>query len=171
MMDLGGVAKGYGADLAVESLRKSGIRGGIVAIAGDIRTFGLKADGKPWSIGIQNPRQKGESDEIIARLGLSDKAISTSGDYQRYFVMDGRRYHHLLNPATGYPAEGCRSVTVIADSGVYTDSFATAVFVLGPDRGMKLLEETGMDGVIVEENGTIRTTAGLKGRLKIEKDL
>ncbi len=170
MLDLGGIAKGYGADLAVESLKRDGIKAGIVAIAGDIRTFGLKPDGTPWNIGIENPRQKDASDEIMATVKLSDKAISTSGDYQRYFILDGRRYHHLLDPRTGYPAMFCRSVTVITDKGVFTDAFATAVFVLGPQRGMKVLRELGMDGVIIDARGDILTTPGLKGKLKIEEN-
>lgn len=170
MLDLGGIAKGYGADLAVRALKRDGIKSGIVAVAGDIRTFGLKPDGLPWNVGIQNPRQKDASDEIIATVGLSNKAISTSGDYQRYFISNGRRYHHLLDPRTGYPAMSCRSVSVIADKGVFTDSFATAVFILGPDRGAKLLRELGMDGFIVDARGGIHTTPGLEGKLTIEKD-
>lgn len=170
MLDLGGIAKGYGADLAVAALKKDGIRAGIVAIAGDIRTFGSKPDGSPWNIGIQNPRQKDKEDEIIATVRLSNKAISTSGDYQRYFILGGRRYHHLLDPKTGYPAMHCRSVSVVADKGVFTDSFATAVFIMGPDKGMKLLKKLNMDGVIIDTDGHIDVTAGLKGKLTIEED-
>lgn len=170
MLDLGGIAKGYGADLAVEVLRRHGIRDGIVAVAGDIKTFGLKPDGSSWNVGIENPRQKDASDEILATVRLSDKAISTSGDYQRYFISGGRRYHHLLDPRTGYPAMSCRSVSVIADKAVFTDAFATAVFILGPEKGMKLLKELGMDGVIVDAGGNIQTTPGLKGKLTIEED-
>lgn len=168
MLDLGGIAKGYGADLAVEALKRDGIRAGIVAVAGDIKTFGLKPDGSPWNIGIENPRKKNASDEIMATVRLSDKAISTSGDYQRYFILRGRRYHHLLNPKTGYPAMYCRSVSVIADKGVFTDSFATAVFIMGPEKGMKLLKKLGMDGVIVDAEGHLHITPGLKGKLTIE---
>jgi len=170
LMDLGGIAKGYAADLAVDSLRQAGIAAGIVAVAGDIRTFGTKPDGEAWNIGIKNPRQKGESDDVLAEIRLSGKAVSTAGDYERFFIEKGRRYHHLLDPKTGYPAEGCRSVTVIADRGVYSDAFSTAVFILGPEKGMSLLREAGMEGVIVDNNGTIRPTPGLKGRLKIEKN-
>lgn len=170
MMDLGGIAKGYGADLAVEALQRDGIKAGIVAVAGDIRTFGLKPDGSPWNIGIENPRAKNASDEIIATIRLTNKAISTSGDYQRYFILNGRRYHHLLNPKTGYPAMSCRSVSVITDRGVYTDSFATAVFIMGPEKGMKLLEKLGMQGVIIDAKGKIHITPGLKGRLTFEED-
>jgi thiamine biosynthesis lipoprotein len=170
MLDLGGIAKGYGADLAVEALKRDGIKAGIVAVAGDIKTFGSKPDGSLWNVGIENPRQKDASDEIIAAIRLRDKAISTSGDYQRYFILGGRRYHHLLDPKTGYPAMHCRSVSVITDKGVFTDSFATAVFVLGPEKGMKLLRKLGMDGVIIDAGGNIDTTPGIKGKLTIEEN-
>jgi thiamine biosynthesis lipoprotein len=161
-MDLGAIAKGYAADLAVDELRRDGITAGIVANAGDIRTFGLKPDGKPWNVGIRNPRQKGESDELFAKAQLSDKAISTSGDYERYFIADGKRYHHILDPRTGYPAGLSRSVTVITDKGAFTDSFSTAVFVLGPEKGMRLLQETGMEGIIVDASGGVHATEGIR---------
>ncbi len=170
LMDLGGIAKGYAADLAVENLKQNGIRAGIVANAGDIRVFGVRPDGSPWNIGVKNPRQKDESDELIARIKLSDKAISTSGDYERYFITGGKRFHHILDPKTGYPASYCRSVTIIADKGVFTDGFSTAVFVLGPEKGMKLVRETGMDAVIIDSNGTIYTTPGMEGILTIEEN-
>lgn len=169
LMDLGGIAKGYAADLALANLKRNGIRAGIVATAGDIRAFGLKPDGKPWNIGIKNPRQKNESDEIIARIEVSDKAISTSGDYERYFIEEGKRYHHILDPKTGYPASQCRSVTVISDKGIFADGFSTAVFVSGPEKGIKLVREAGVDAVIIDSSGVLRTTPGLKGILKIEE--
>lgn len=168
LLDLGGIAKGYAADLAVEVLRKGSINSGIVAIAGDIRAFGLKPDGKPWNIGIKNPRQNNESDEIIAKIKLNDKAISTSGDYERFFLQDGKRFHHLLDPKTGYPADQCRGVSIITDKGVFADAFSTAVFILGTESGLKLVRETGMDAIVIDSNGIIHTTDGLKGRLEIE---
>jgi thiamine biosynthesis lipoprotein len=169
MLDLGGIAKGYAADLAVESLRNSGIMAGLVSIAGDIRTFGSKPGNGTWTIGIKNPRQTGENDEIIAKVGLSDKAISTSGDYERYFVEGGKRYHHLLDPRTGYPADGCRSVSIIADRGVDTDAYDNAVFVLGPVEGMKLVKEMAMDAIIIDSTGVMHMTDGVKEKISLEK--
>ena len=169
LLDLGGIAKGYAADLAVQDLKQKGISSGIVAIAGDIKAFGLKPDKKPWVVGIKNPRQKGNDDEIIARVALSDKAISTSGDYERYFIMDGQRYHHLLIPQTGYPAHTCQSATVIADKGVMTDGFDNAMFILGHEKGIELANKMGMDAIIIDNKGAIHTTAGLQGKLTIEK--
>ena len=168
LLDLGGIAKGYAADLAVATLRKNGINSGIVAIAGDVMAFGSKPDNKPWNIGIKNPRQKSDSDEIIARIKLSDKAISTSGDYERFFFQDGQRFHHLLDPKTGYPADLCRGISIITDKGVFADAFSTAVFILGAENGLKLVREAGMDAIVIDSKGIIHTTDGLKGKLEIE---
>jgi thiamine biosynthesis lipoprotein len=165
-IDLGGIIKGYAADKAVEILKKNGIKSGIVAIAGDIKVFGKKPDNGLWNVGIQNPRQKGKNDEILATIELSDMAISTSGDYVRFFMKDGKRYHHLLNPKTGYPAYGCRSVTVIARDGVFADGFATGIFVLGHQKGMDVLKKLGFEGVIVDKDGKIHTTEGIKDKIK-----
>jgi thiamine biosynthesis lipoprotein len=169
LLDLGGIAKGYAADLAADTLIKSGIRDGLVSIAGDIRTFGVKPDNSPWTIGIKNPRQTGEKDEIIARIRLSGKAISTAGDYERFFIDDNRRYHHLLDPETGYPAGLCRSVSVIAGKAALTDAVSTAVFILGPEKGLKLAQDMGMDAIIIDSSGTIHSTPGIKDILSIEK--
>ena len=169
MLDLGGIAKGYAADIAADSLMKSGIQSGLVSIAGDIRTFGLKPDKIPWTIGIKNPRQVSDKDEIIAKVRLTDKAVSTSGDYERYFNADGKRYHHILDPKTGYPAEACRSVSIVTDKAVYTDAFSTAVFVLGPEKGMKLVKDMGMDALIIDSSGTTHSTDALKESISFEK--
>jgi thiamine biosynthesis lipoprotein len=170
LLDLGGIAKGYAADLAVKTLKKMGISAGIVAVAGDIEAFGLKPDKKPWMIGIKNPRQKNNDDEIIAKIRLSGKAISTSGDYERYFILNGQRFHHLLDPKTGYPAYGCQSVSVIADQGVLTDAFSTAVFILGPEKGLALAKEMGIDAMIIDSEASFHTTSGLEGKLIIERN-
>jgi FAD:protein FMN transferase len=170
LLDLGGIAKGYAADLAVQALKNQGIRAGLVAIAGDIKAFGLKPDNKPWVVGIKNPRQKSSEDEIIAKVSLSDKAISTSGDYERYFIMDGQRFHHLLVPATGQPANSCQGVSVIADKGVMTDGFDNALFILGPEKGLELAGKMGLDAMIIDNKGAIYTTPGLQGKLTVERN-
>ncbi len=160
--DTGGIAKGYAADLAVSVLKRMGIRAGLVAVAGDIKAFGTKPDGMPWRVGIRNPRPSGKDDDILMTVELKDKAISTSGDYERFFIKDGRRYHHILNAKTGYPAMGCQSVTVIAKEGALTDGFATAIFVLGPERGMKVIEDFGYEGLIIDAEGRVYKTKGLR---------
>ncbi|MDI6728343.1 MAG: FAD:protein FMN transferase [Thermodesulfovibrionales bacterium] len=169
-IDLGGIIKGYAADRAVEILKKNGIKSGIVAVAGDIKMFGKRpptgSDNGLWNVGIQNPRQKSDRDEIIAAIGLSDTGISTSGDYQKFFIKDGKRYHHLLNPKTGYPVYDCQSATVITKDAVFTDAFATGIFILGPRKGMDVLKRLGFDGVIVDRDGKIHVTEGIKEKIK-----
>jgi len=169
MIDLGGIAKGYAVDLAVESLKKEGILSGLVSIAGDIRTFGMKPDKRPWIIGIKNPRQTGEKDELVAKIRLSEKAISTSGDYERYFISEDKRYHHLLDPKTGMPASGCRSVSIVTDRAVDTDAFSTAIFILGAVKGMKVVKEMGMDAMIIDSSGTIHMTDAIKEKITLER--
>jgi FAD:protein FMN transferase len=169
IIDAGGIAKGYAADKAVGVLKKQGITSGLVAIAGDIKAFGRKPDGKPWQIGIRNPRGTNQDDDIMATLPLSDMAISTSGDYERFFLVSGVRYHHLLDPGTGSPAGRCRSVTVIASEATFADSFATAVFVFGPEKGVKALDAAGFDGLIVDSEGKMHFTAGMREKVAIKK--
>lgn len=166
-IDVGGIAKGYAADKAVEALKQEGVKSGLVAIAGDIKAFGLKPDLKLWKVGIQNPRQKGRDDEIIAAADLADSAISTSGDYQRYFIEEGRRYHHVLDPGTGYPADYCISVSIFAQEGAMADAFSTGVFAMGNEKGIKLLDSLGFDAVIVDKKGKMIMTPRLKGRIEI----
>jgi len=165
-IDLGGIIKGYAADKAVEILKQQGIKAGIVAVAGDIKTFGVRPDNGLWKVGIQNSRQKTDKDEIMATVGISDMAISTSGDYQKFFIKDGRRYHHILNPKTGYPDNECRSVTIISKDAAFTDAFATGICILGRKKGMDTLNRLGLDGVIVAKDGKIHVTEGLKDKIK-----
>ncbi len=187
LIDLGGISKGYAADKAVETLKRNGINSGLVSIAGDIKAFGLKPDGKLWRIGIRNPRipstpplekvgttrnregKGGFSDDIMATIELSDMAISTSGDYERCFILDGKRYHHLLSPKTGYPAEGCQSVSVITKECAFTDAFATGIFILGPGKGLKVLEKMGFDGIIVDSQGKVHTTPNIRGKFEFKR--
>jgi len=167
-IDLGGLAKGYAADRAVEVLKENGVKAGIVAVAGDIKAFGLKPDGTKWNVGIKNPRPKNVNDEIFASIGLSDKGISTAGDYERYFIKDGIRYHHILDPKTGFPVNYCQAVSVVAKDDFISDALDTGIFVLGPEKGMKVLKELGLDGVITDDKGNIHVTDGIKSELKIK---
>ena len=137
-IDLGGIEKGYATDRAVNVLKQNGITAGIIAVGGEVKPFGIKPDGKPWRVGIKNPSQKGKEDEVFAIVNLTGKAISTSGGYEKFFVKDGKWYHHILNPATGYPAYECQSVSVIANDA--PDGFPTGIFVLGPQKGMQALK-------------------------------
>jgi thiamine biosynthesis lipoprotein len=161
-IDLGGIMKGYAADKAVDVLKRRGIRAGLVSVAGDIRSFGHKPDGKPWKVGIRNPNAKRNKDEIMTTLELTDMAISTSGDYERFFEIEGQRVHHLISPFTGVPVKECRSVSVIGPQGAITDSLATGVFVLGPAKGLALLNKMGFEGIIVDIHGNVHGTNHLR---------
>ena len=151
-IDLGGIAKGYAVDRAYGVLRSRGYENVIVNAGGDMRVGGRKPNG-PWAIGIQDPR---EHSRILASFDVGDISVATSGDYERYFEADGVRYHHLLNPFTGYPGRQCRSVTILAKDAVTADAFATAVFVMGPEKGLRLIEANeGVEGLIVTADGEI----------------
>ncbi len=161
-VDLGGIAKGYAIDRAAAVLRQAGIRHASINAGGDLRLIGDRL-GRPWRIGIQHPRRQ---EEMLAVLELSDVAVVTSGDYERYFIADGKRYHHIFDPATGRPARGCQSVTVVASDAVRADALATAAFVLGPEKGIELLRREGVEGVLVAADGRALVTDGLKGRIQ-----
>lgn len=167
LIDPGGIMKGYAADRAAEVLKKHGVASGIVAVAGDIKAFGLKPDGKPWRVGIRDPGGR-EQDDIIATIELRDMSISTSGDYERFFILNGRRFHHLISPKTGYPAGGCRSVSIVTTEGALADAFSTGIFILGPQKGLKVLEKIGLDGIIIDDNSILHTTPGIRGRLELK---
>lgn len=167
-LDLGGAAKGYAVDKAVEKLKEFGIKAGIVNAGGDLRVFGKKPDGKSWSIGIQDPEY---SDRIIGAIKLTDMALVTSGDYERYIVYKGVKYHHIIDPKTGLPARGCKSVSVVYIKAFDADILSTAIFVMGPDEGMRLLESLpGIEGIIVDASGRIHVSSGLKDRLELYRN-
>jgi thiamine biosynthesis lipoprotein len=135
----------------------------LIQAGGDMYVAGLH-DGRPWRVGIRDPR--GPVDRSFAALDLSEGAVSTSGDYERFFVHGGRRYHHILNPATGEPARGARSVTIVANTSILADALSTGVFVMGPSRGLALVERLpGVEGVIVSDQNVVSVSSGLKGRL------
>ncbi len=157
-IDLGGIAKGYAVDRALEVLRRAGIASATVNAGGDIALLGDK-QGRPWRIGIQHPRKAGE---LLTRLDVTDRAVVSSGDYERFFERDGIRYHHIFDPRTGQPARLCQSVTVVAATAASADALATAAFVLGPQAGLKLLEQLpGVEGLLVAADGSIFQTSGL----------
>lgn len=162
-VDLGGIAKGYAIDRALEVLARAGAQSASVNAGGDMRLLGDR-DGRPWRIGIQHPRHPGR---LLATLSLGEAAVVTSGDYERFFEQGGVRYHHLFDPRTGYPANRCQGVTVVAESAALADALATAAFVLGPEAGLALLEGyPGVEGMLVGADGTPVLTAGLRERVE-----
>jgi FAD:protein FMN transferase len=158
---LGGIGKGYAVERAVKMLRAQGLRDFMIQAGGDLYVAGKK-DGRPWRLGINDPR--GPAGRSFATVELTDATFSTSGDYARFFMKGGIRYHHLLDPAIGQPARGCRSVTIVADSPVLADALSTGVFILGPIAGMALIERLPqVEGVIVSAKNEVTVSSGLKG--------
>jgi FAD:protein FMN transferase len=164
-VDVGGIGKGYAADQAVLVMKKAGAVAGVVALSGDIKGFGRFPDGGAFRVGIQHPRKEGE---IIAEIDLQDEAISTAGDYERFFEKDGIRYHHILDPNTLQPARGCQSVSVIAKEGIWADGLDTGIFVLGAERGMELVEQLeDVEAIIVDRDGHVLISSGLRNRVRL----
>ena len=157
-INLGGIAKGWVVERAAAMLRERGVEHALLNAGGDTRVLGDRR-GEPWIVGIRHPRV---ADEVVTRLPLIDEAISTSGDYERYFEENGRRYHHILNPATGRPTEGILTVTVIGPDGTLTDGLDTAIFVLGAEKGLELIERyPGYETIIVDAAGKVSYSQGL----------
>lgn len=167
-IDVGGIGKGYAADQAVMVMQKSGAIAGVVALSGDIKTFGRLPGGKRFPVAIQHPRREGE---VLLFVDLQDEAISTAGDYERFFEKDGIRYHHILDPATLQPARGCQSVSVIAKEGVWADGLDTGIFVMGAERGMEVVEHLiDVEAVIVDQAGQVHVSSGLRNRVRFPSD-
>jgi len=157
-INLGGIAKGYFVECGVDVLRRHGIRNGIVTAGGDTRLLGDRR-GRPWMVGIRDPREDGE---VAISIPLVDEAISTSGDYERFFDEDGIRYHHIIEPRSGRPATGVHSATVIGPDAVITDALSTSVFVMGVDKGLTLISTLpDYESVVIDAEGRMYYSDGL----------
>lgn len=157
-IDLGGIAKGYAVERSVQILRRLGVRHAIVTAGGDSRLLGDRR-GRPWTVGIRNPRDR---TGVATRIPLQDEAISTSGDYERFFEEDGQRYHHILHPSTGESPADVRSVTVIGAEATATDALSTGVFVLGKDKGLALIETLDdFEAIVIDADGAMHYSSGL----------
>lgn len=168
---LGGIAKGYIVDCAVKTLRDAGLVDFLVQAGGDLYAAGQRGD-REWRVGIQDPRARTRDerslDTSFALLTLSDSAFNTSGDYERFVLQRGKRYHHILDPRTGHPVAHTRSVTVLAPTSFIADTLDTAAFVLGPTKGLELVDSVpGALAVIVDADNRVHTSRGLRERLKI----
>ena len=165
---LGGIAKGYIVDRAVAVLRRASLNSFLVQAGGDLYGAGRKPDGTPWVSGIQDPRAA--QGVFFAAIELENHAFSTAGDYARSFVLDGKRYHHIIDPRTGYPATASRSVTVHAPDAVTADMIDDAVFILGPEKGMKLAESMPDVGVvIVDAHNKLWVSPSLAAKVRVER--
>lgn len=167
-IDLGGIAKGYAVDTSTALLQKAGIQHAIITAGGDSRIIGDKR-GRPWMIGIRDPRK---SRAVKGMIPLVQSALSTSGDYERYFVEDGEHFHHILRPDTGKSAHQLRSVTVIGPDATTTDALSTSVFVLGPEKGMKLIEQLdGIEAILIDQQDRLIYSSGMQARERNEQKL
>jgi len=168
LIDLGGIAKGYAVDEAIKFLRKRGVKNALVEAGGDLYCMGEGPQGK-WRVGVQHPRKMNRIFEVI---GLKDRAVATSGDYYRFFFIKGKRHSHIINPKTGMTVqENPMSVSIIAPTTTDADALATGVFVLGPERGMRLIEKLeDVEGMIIGEGMKVVKSSGWSKFELTEKD-
>jgi thiamine biosynthesis lipoprotein len=158
-INLAGIAKGYVVERGVDILRNRGVENGIVTAGGDSRMLGDRR-GRPWMIGIRDPRN---DSQVAISVPLEDEAISTSGDYERYFEEGGVRYHHIIEPSSGAPATGVHSATVFGPDAVLTDALSTSVFIMGVDRGLRLIASLpDYESIVIDAEGRIFYSDGLQ---------
>lgn len=172
-LDLGAAGKGIGCDLVMELLKQDAdVSGMILNLGGSsVMAYGEKPDQSDWRVAIRDPREP-EGDYLGAVTLKGGEFLSTSGDYERYFMEDGKRYHHILDPKTGYPVwNGLTSVTVVCDSGLFADGLSTACFVLGKEKALPVLEKYGADAAFVDEDHKVYLTEGMKERFELMKNI
>jgi thiamine biosynthesis lipoprotein len=168
-ISLGGIAKGYAVDKAAKVLEDAGLTSYFVQAGGDLYTRGKKPDGSDWSAGVRDPR--GPEGSFFALLAVTDHAFSTAGDYERSYIVGNRRYHHIIDPRTGYPATASRSVTIWAKTALEADELDDAVFILGPEKGLALVEsQDGVGAVIVDAHNRVWVSKRLQGKLQVLRD-
>ncbi len=170
-IDVGGIAKGYAVDSAIRVMKEAGIRNALISAGGDIYAMGAPPGKESWKIGIRHPRARAD---LLGILELKDRAVATSGDYENFFEVDGKRYCHIMDPGTGRPVQGIMSVTILADTAAEADALATAIFPLGADKGMKLIESLeGVDGIMVTgseaDDMKVMMSSGLENRVQLMK--
>jgi len=159
-LHLGAIAKGYAVDRAIKILKELNIHHALVNAGGDLKTLGLRPDQTAWKIGLQHPRKP---ESILASFSLSGKAVATSGDYQKYFEHEGTRYHHILNPKTGYPVTGVMSATVVTETVMDADALSTALFVMGTKKGLAFINSLkDVQGLLMNQDSALHFSQGMK---------
>ncbi|MGN1230513.1 MAG: FAD:protein FMN transferase [Anaerotignum sp.] len=166
-VDLGGIAKGYASDSVKALLKEKGVESALLSLGGNICTIGSKPDGSPWKTAVQNPL---DANDYVGLLEISDTCVITSGGYQRYFEENGKRYHHIIDPATGWPAEsGLLSVTIVCESGTKADALSTALFVMGLEDALAYWRtQDDFEVIFVTEDGEVVATEGLQDSFAFE---
>ena len=174
-VNLGGIVKGFAADEVCKILKKHNVKKAVVDLGGNIYVYGKKSDGSKWTVGIKNPDSP--SSAPLLRLCINENSVVTSGSYERFFEADGKKYHHIFNPATGFPADyGIVSATVISPSSIAADALSTATFVLGVEKSFKLLDKfkkefgTDISFVFICKYGSVFASENLKGSLEFVQD-
>lgn len=160
-IDLGGIAKGYTADRVIQILKEYDVGSAVISLGGNVKTLNRKPDGSDWKIAVEDPKNSGN---FVGILTTHDKAVVTSGGYERYFEQDGERYHHIIDPSSGYPARsGLASVTIVSEDGTLADGLSTSLFILGKEKATKFWEQHSdqFDAVLVEDDGTVWVTEGI----------
>ena len=170
LVDLGGIAKGFAADEAIDIYKQHNVKSAFINIGGNIVLLGDKPDGSLWKVGVRNPR--GPEGSYIGIISAKDKAIVSSGDYQRYFEKDGIRYHHIIDPRTGYPSDsGLIGTTIVSELSIDADALSTATFVLGLEKGMDLIEKIeGVEAIFITRDKKVYITGGLVNSFEFEDD-
>lgn len=161
-LDVGGIAKGFAADEVRDIFYKHNIKSALIDLGGNIFALGSKADNTPWKVGIQNPlKPRGEH---VGILSVKDKSVVTSGNYERYFMKDGKRFHHIIDPKTGYPSQSkIISATIISDNSIDGDGLSTGVYILGIDKALRIIEEIqGIEAIFITEDKEVYITSGIK---------
>lgn len=170
-IDLGGIAKGYTSDRVMDIMRKYGVKHAVVSLGGNVQTLNSKPDGSAWKIAVEDPKDKSK---YIGALSLRDQAAITSGGYERYFKKNGKKYHHIIDPETGYPArKGLSSVTIVSADGTLADGLSTSLFIMGKDKAEIYWKEHSQefDAIFVEDDGTIWVTEGLKDSFSSDRSI
>ncbi len=166
-MDLGAIAKGYTADELKKVLLDDKISSALINLGGNVFALGNKVDGTSWNIGIQNPLDT--RGQYLGTISISDKSVVTSGNYERYFIVEGKRYHHIFDPKTGYPSEaGIISATIVSDKSIDGDALSTSTYILGVSKGLKLIESIkGVDAIFITADKKVYVTSGIKGNFNL----
>lgn len=170
-IDLGGIAKGYTSGRIMDIFREHGIKSGVVSLGGNVQVMGTKTDGSLWRVAVENPKDEGD---YLGVLETSDQAVITSGGYERYFEQDGKHYHHIINPKTGYPAQsGLSSVTIVSSDGTLADGLSTSLFIMGKEKAIAYWRQhkEEFDAILVDDDGKLFVTEGVADSFTSEADV
>ena len=169
-IDFGGIAKGYTSSRIMQIYKKCGVTSGLVSLGGNVQLLGAKPDGSAWKVAVESPDEDGN---YLGILQAKDKAVITSGGYERDFEKNGKKYHHIIDPSTGYPAEnGLTSVTIVSDDGTLADGLSTSLFIMGSEKAQKYWKEHSdeFDTILVKDDGSILVSEGIADYFTSESD-